>query len=458
MVQLLLLSNEPMTGVVDSFAEKWRKRRLTSFKFLSLLNVLSGRTFRDVDRYPVFPFVGENNRIGDCSDRSMPSVQGTFIFDQDKIPEEDMSRRLFVLPELYFFAEALGSVQRVYDNRKRLEKCENLEQWIAVVFGGYEFKHRRLFDGEPAPRHDFKPRVCNISEGNLNLESTIVYCGTFKGRHDRLDFGCVLRNGAIAQVKILVDTPRPTFEVAVSSQKFDNVENWHFGSASLRRVIVAWDSSTVIVATSTVWVKSPNTYLKSPHFSERICQTGRTTLQRWFFDTKSIVLMPFAMIPAKIVCFVTSPRFNVTAVGCADGKLRLRSNRNGMKIATLSLDNQIPSSVLITKSWGFVVVRTELSFFVFNINGMFITKSSNSGRIRNWTTFRTHDGFDFVAYEEGDGRVWYFEAIDPSRLTCLEKIPTDIAIMRYDWRSERLIIITHNGLVKFVVLQPHLIC
>jgi hypothetical protein len=45
MVRLLLLSNDAMTGVINTLAERWQQQRITSFKFLLLLNVLSGRTF-----------------------------------------------------------------------------------------------------------------------------------------------------------------------------------------------------------------------------------------------------------------------------------------------------------------------------------------------------------------------------------------------------------------------------
>jgi hypothetical protein len=421
--------------------------------FLSLLNVLSGRTFRDIDRYPVFPWIGNDNRIGDCPNRSLPSIAGTFIIDEERMPETEFSDMLLVLPELYFFAEAVGSIQKVYENRKRLEACENLEQWIAVVFGGYDFQHRRLFDEEPSPRRKFEPRPCHFSEWNLNLESPIVYCGEFKGRHDHIDFGCVLENGTVAHVKISMDTATPTFVVVVSTQKFEEIEKWHFGSARMRRVIIGWDSSTVTVATSTIWVRSPNTYLKCPHFSERICQTGPTTLQRWFYDAQTVVLMPFSVIPAKILCFVTSPRFNATAVGCADGKLRIRSNRNGMKVATVSLENEIPNMVLITKSCGFVVVKTDQSFIVFNINGMFVVKSDNVVRIHNWTTFQAYDGFDFVAYEEGEGVIWYFEAINPGKLKSIENVPTCIVVMKYDWKTDRLIVISRDGIVKYYRLD-----
>jgi hypothetical protein len=95
-IQWLLLSSDPMMGIVEALTERWQSRDITSFKFLSFLNLLSGRTFRDVKRYPVFPWIVPD--FGCCCDESMPSAEGTYIFDSEAAPTKDFSGRLFVLP------------------------------------------------------------------------------------------------------------------------------------------------------------------------------------------------------------------------------------------------------------------------------------------------------------------------------------------------------------------------
>lgn len=74
-------------------------------------------------------------------------------------------------------------------------------------------------------------------------------------------------------------------------------------------------------------------------------------------------------IPAQIMCFASSRKFNRVVAGCEDGKLRIWSMASGMKIVTLNLDKEVPVAVLITRGWGMNMVKTAESIFVFDVNG-----------------------------------------------------------------------------------------
>jgi hypothetical protein len=42
------------------YAEKWQEGCLSNFDYLMLLNRFSGRTYNDLNQYPVFPWILQN--------------------------------------------------------------------------------------------------------------------------------------------------------------------------------------------------------------------------------------------------------------------------------------------------------------------------------------------------------------------------------------------------------------
>jgi hypothetical protein len=445
-IHWLLLSNDPMTGIVEALTERWQSRDITSFKFLSLLNLLSGRTFRDVKRYPVFPWIVPD--FDSCCDESLPPVEGTYIFDSEPAPAIDFSARLFVLPEWYFFSEICGSPVTISANRRRLENCENLEVWINRVFGQDNFPHRRLFDERIGGRRPFAPRSCELRDISLNVGSNIIFCCLFKSSHSNADFAIVCENGRHFQVRIDLDGDEPMASVTGGSKRLENPASYQFWAIHHRRVIVATRESPIVVLTSTIWLTSPGV-CASAYFSECICRSSSTNLARFLFGPHTVKFSPFTSVPEKIVCFASSHRFNVTAIACADAMLRIRSTRTGAKVATVPLDREWPVMLLVTKSMGFIVVRTVESFFVFNPNGMFVAKSRCDMVVRNWTTFRTFDGLDWVAFDDGSGTIWYFEVIEPGKMAAVKSALMNIVALTFDWRWNAFIVVTAGGKVSF---------
>lgn len=41
----------------ETARERWRRREITNFEYLMILNTLSGRSYNDITQYPVFPWV-----------------------------------------------------------------------------------------------------------------------------------------------------------------------------------------------------------------------------------------------------------------------------------------------------------------------------------------------------------------------------------------------------------------
>jgi hypothetical protein len=158
--------------------------------------------------------------------------------------------------------------------------------------------------------------------------------------------------------------------------------------------------------------------------SDAVCQTSGFDLMMSAVDGQRIKFAKVATFTERIVCFAASKKFNIAAVECNDCKLRIRSIRTRFKIATMELDSDVPVTMLITKAWGFVVVKTEKSIFIFTLNGMPVNKLPTT--VENWFTFSTMEGADYVAIVGQDGELSQFEVGEPGKLISLDRCREEI--------------------------------
>jgi hypothetical protein len=430
-------------SIIDSeelliLVTRWQRRQLTSFKFIALLNYLSGRSFIHPSVYPVFP----SPDFESATDTSFPSLNGAFIRNSDAV--DDPQKRLFVRPEFYFLAES-SSVHKVYDRRKQLERHQNLEVWINRVFGSDEFSHNRLFTERVLPRGRFMAKELSVAQLRVNLEFGIVYAGVLR----RNSFGCILKDGSVVFISIVFGENTVSSDIAGSKKLATDPREYQFFAIPADKAIVAYSKATLVCIRATGWLTLNDIFLPAPGFSDRVACRSSTNLSRFAIAQTSTSWTPFCDLPERIVCFASSRRFCVTAVACADGRLRIRSNRTGRKVATVPLDGELAVFAAITKYWGFVVVRTLRSIFVFTVNGTFVSKTELAIEIGKWTTFRSLSGFDFMAFENATGKLWWFEVMEPARLEVIDIGLTRIAQIAFDWRADMFIVLAIDGIIRF---------
>jgi len=119
-------------------------------------------------------------------------------------------------------------------------------------------------------------------------------------------------------------------------------------------------------------------------------------------------------------------------------------------VATVSLDGETPVAVLITRAWGFVVVKTEDSVFVSSVNGVRLRKVAAAGVPLKWTAFRDRDGFDFIVFADATG-IHCFEVMDPGKTTKVYSHIAGLVDVSFDWRSGCFLIVCASGKT---IVQP----
>lgn len=57
----------------SKYTELWRRRQISNFEYLMRLNIIAGRSYNDINQYPVFPWV-LCNYTSDTIDLNDPEV------------------------------------------------------------------------------------------------------------------------------------------------------------------------------------------------------------------------------------------------------------------------------------------------------------------------------------------------------------------------------------------------
>jgi hypothetical protein len=197
----------PTATLVRPWTKKWIKHTITNFDYLCIVNFLSGRVFNShLKLHPLFPCTDADFKR--CINFTIPSLDGLFM----NYVSHEIS--LFAPPEIYFFPQICGSFEKVYVNRKRLERCENLEVWLTLVFGSHRdnFSHRKIFD-EPHPRRGhLQPSEIVFLQANIrpDVDDQMLYC--FALERAEPTFVCVYESGDVIFGTITRDSAIPQFE------------------------------------------------------------------------------------------------------------------------------------------------------------------------------------------------------------------------------------------------------
>jgi hypothetical protein len=416
---------------LQKWTEKWLNWEITSFRYLCIMNWASGRVFLgDVNYYPIFPNFAVNLRV--CRGFSTPPIDARL---QGVIPH---SKSLISLPEIYFFPHVCKSFEMMYNNRRILEEFQNLNVWITYIFGSSrrEFAHRRLFK-EPHPRKpDFVSGIGQARIGVLPVDSSISHFLRMK----RNAAGFVLASGIVTFCRLSGEGDKVMWE-QIGQRRMEN-SGQLFGLPDG----LAIDDGSLTILTVNAVVRSEPLWLSSFAISGDVCQTSDSVLARFEWDNAGIKILEMAELRERIACFTSSAKFGRTAACCDDGKLRIQSNLTGKKVATVALDEEVPVMVLITRSWGLIVVKTIDSIFVFDVNRCPVAKMANPMDVRVWATYRSRQGFDFVVCQDTQEKVRCFEAAFPDRMIgCTVDTGGDLIVgIIHDWREECLTFVMQN--------------
>jgi hypothetical protein len=286
----------------------------------------------------------------------------------------------------------------------------------------------------------------------VDVERTVMHCFELEGAGNVAELACVFAGGAVVFGRIGFSGGHPHFEQIGAARDIGDVASADI--APLWNGIAVYRDSVLTVLTADASFERDRLYLEKFTVSDKIAQVARTELCRFAPRSASRPLRQFTLLPARILCFASSARNNVTAVACDDGKLRIRSNLTGKKVATIDIEGDYATSVTITPGWGMIVVKTLFAVLVFDVNGFFVRRVANAAEFTIVTAFCTREGFDYIAYQDTDYNCFCFEAAKPEVAVRIEMGTSRLVCIKYDRMNDRLTLVADTGKV-LIVSRPH---
>lgn len=170
---------------------------------------------------------------------------------------------------------------------------------------------------------------------------------------------------------------------------------------------------------------------------------------------------PYQTIPSyreSLSCLAVSSRFHLLAMGTKDGSIVINSLNRSCPLRVVDLKPSQPKSVIITKSWGFIVVYASqmimgaLSHFLycFSVNGDFIRKIQLSREVEAWDTWQSSSGFDYLLFSDDKGKLYSCEVFYLDIGESFYRCASHITSLKYIKDMAAVVAITDDGKVYII--------
>jgi hypothetical protein len=157
-----------------------------------------------------------------------------------------------------------------------------------------------------------------------------------------------------------------------------------------------------------------------------------------------------------VTCSSVAWRFGIIVICCDDGSIVVGSAYDGSIIRVIQVD-MCPESVIVTPSWGFIVVNGyqmrsgKKAYFmsIFNVNGVHV-RNSASVAVERWTAWSNCRGFDFILMCGDNGRLFAFEAFFGEIGEAVGRCSSRLICLEY-WAENQLIVgVTEEGRIHLI--------
>lgn len=447
----------------------------SNFEYLMYLNFLSGRSFNKQKNYPIFPNVLYNFSDYICRNIAGLKVEGGKI----KSPDMDflhwngsiyamadtsissiIERESFLPPEFYYFPELFGDCKLppwasskfefVYKMRKLLESpsvTKNLPKWIDIVWYEKEYvltkyDHKVIFHTPHQQKESCIPPYPKIGQSVSEIlkSSPIVFSFCYKK-----SFGVISKDNQIHFFSITFDNNQINFKKTRVYTLEKDVSKYVFFSTN--NIVNAFNKDTMNLTKydSKNIIEDKTIYCEIPVFTE--------------FDKSFVYSEDFSTIRTEegtpirseneITCFAASARFGILAYATVDNVVHVCNIPKSKSDIPKKLTG-IPLRLLITDSWGFVIVQTQGQISVFNQNCELIKTVKFEYDINYWTTFRSASGFDYILFRYRINAICMFEAMYPEHIAFVCEA-NDMVNVHFIPENETLLIVNKSGKVT---VQP----
>lgn len=429
---------------VAEIQRKWSTGEMSTFEFLTTLGMVNGMTVTFLAQSPVLPATvamkqTQSQIYWEAFTKSHSSsfdTSRTFTFVESEtdlimsscksnkhIP--DLHKCEYVLESevpagIYSFFDSPGLMALpklcdfVYTNRKMLEFDEkHVKKWVERRFSLNFRKADTIPPLSPDDKMASKDQAFLIGVPNSGRSGFLVYRNNEVYRDKtRLAVG----NAAVLQLNHGFGLySRDTGILRIVTSELDVV----FSDVFRRPPVVAVDGQEIALM---------KTHCVVSCFSGADAKPSASYLS-----------------PSPVEQIAISSRHHIMVLVCQDEKVRIRSLRNGKKIATVLFASESIQKVLITSEFGFVFLATASRLFLLTPNGTPIKSVRYEKAVNSWFQFVAR-GLDYIGITSGDV-VSYFEAFYPEKLFYFNRFPDQNSVT-YHTKTESFLVLDNHGAVK----------
>jgi len=158
-------------------------------------------------------------------------------------------------------------------------------------------------------------------------------------------------------------------------------------------------------------------------------------------------------------CFI-SIEHSIIVSGTQDSSIIVSSLKTGSIINVIDINGIEPRLILVTPSWGFIIVYGKLNnsplsqnqISIFTLNGTHIRTKEINFSIHHWYSWSSYQGFDYILMSNCAGKLYSCEAFFLNIEKSFYRCPTNIVSMIYSKDSMSTIVVLDDGRIHII---PH---
>lgn len=164
----------------------------------------------------------------------------------------------------------------------------------------------------------------------------------------------------------------------------------------------------------------------------------------------------------RIKASAVSEGFHMFVCASSDGDLMFCSLNSNSFVRTVGLDGARVASILITPSWGFVVVQLKKiekgrlirSLACYSVNGELIASNPIRRRLVCWHAWKSRKGFDYIVAADDENSIYVCEAyyckVGERIAGDRTKLPAKIIRLHYLVAQSTIVVLYNDGTIQFV--------
>jgi hypothetical protein len=416
----------------------WQSGEVANFDLILGLNLLSGRSFNDPFRYPIFPVVYAGLFLSDArsvSPKLLASAVPRWLAEGGASNFKELvvgaaAEIGVIIPEFYFRFVDSHKVD-IYEGRKALDCCFDglFHEWIRSTF------QVDLPALEKVSKIE-KFASCKITSRQILIAQFLDDDHFFVIYEDSTL--CVFGLGAQSVAKL------QSFGRQLTLNKggfFIGLEAMILivGSHTAYRIS---DKSEMVYHSAAITHMAPmgNSVVYVLDSSLIVVSAGRD------FPFRRTTLVAEA---EKVVLIETNSAFRVVVYTTASQKMLIVSMGDSVLLGTCTFEDETIEKVLVTNCWGFVICKTERQIVCFSLNGLLLQRADFEKGVLFWAATSV-DGVDFVIGLDTEMNWFSFEAFYPGKVRWPRKESREILAMRPV--RDSIVLITKDGNASLVPL------